>query len=242
MREFRFVTEYEGLKKAIRTRLKSIGDICFDDASMKAFVSEDHEEELAGLIAETVLMDLKSIELDRLSRVFSLCKKDRELLIPLAERYTDDASLYEYAVKAVHECMEEYDTICPEGLLRFRMPLVIEKWAYALERAAEELVFSEERTELFRLMSALFCVYGDAECGGEVRLVLYPDGSGVFSSAEGIRIECSPALEAPVCGILCALSPMRLVVYDMAGIGREGIKRSIRSLMGDRAVFFETGK
>ena len=158
-------------------------------------------------------------------------------MILCSEKYLNDAALLNSAADAVLSSLDDGKSFCPEAVLRFRLPFTADNWAAALDRAAEELCCEEDRAELYRLLGALLALTDD-NSGGEARLVLYPDGSGVFSGRNGLRIECAPAAEAAIAGILCALSPMRLLVYDFAGSGRDGLFRSIRSLLGDRAVFF----
>ena len=221
MREYRFVTEYEGLAP---------GTIRVSDDSLEAFSRE---------LANFVLTELKKPELNRLARIYPVSKAEREKIICLSERLMNDGELFDYAAEAILDCLNECDTICPEGMLRFRMPLVTERWALALESAAEELIFDRERSELLRLLGALFAAFGETGVGGEARLVIYPDGSGVLAFEDGLTVECSRASEAPICAVICALSPTRLTVYDLSGTGRGALKRSIRSLMGERVAFFE---
>lgn len=238
MTDYPFVSEYEGAWEAFKTSSAEYSrSIRFDDERSSFSVDEANMGCFVRVAADFILTYIKKRELERLSGMLPLSASEKKDLPFYAERYLNDTALLDYSEKAVADSMENGKPFCPEGTLRFRMPLIREAWALAVDKAAEELFLEEDRAELYKLAEALISLTSGRE-SGEVRLVLYPDGSGVFSSSDGLRIECSPALDAPVTGILCALSPQRLIVYDVAGNCRGSLLRSIRSILGERAIFF----
>ncbi|MCR5809253.1 MAG: putative sporulation protein YtxC [Clostridiales bacterium] len=146
-----------------------------------------------------------------------------------------EKDLSPYACRETESYLAENDLYVAEGFLRFRLPLVMESWAAAVDRAGEEYAAESEAKELLRILDE-DCPLPENE--STVRLILYGDDSCVLSDGESVRVESTSSKTGLVLPMLMGLRPELLTVYDLSGGKTGGLLHSILSLFGDRTCIF----
>lgn len=182
-------------------------------------------------IAETLLYDLKPLEMARFLNFLPMTLRDKKEILPRAVKLVPDEKHAEYVFNAVKDYIAEENVLIAEGFLRFRLPLLLDEWAIAVDRAGEEHILSEE----YRMLIDYFS-FEDSD--GEANMVLYGDGKIVLSLENGSRIEATGDEDGSILNLLYALDPESIFVYDLSG-GRSGdLIAGIRKHFGRRACFF----
>ena len=148
----------------------------------------------------------------------------------------DDTELIDYVKTKLEALLGETRLIVAEGVLRFRMPLLEESWAAAIDRAGEELLIDREYTELLELLGLISETSGESR--GEVDLILHSDGSCIITDERGQRIECATAEESGLLPLIMGIAPDTIAVYDLTGGKGIRIMQSISAVFGERACFF----
>lgn len=185
----------------------------------------------AKAISETLLYDLKPLEMARILNFLPVSLRDKKEILPRAVKLVPDEKHADYVLNAVKEYMSNENVLIAEGFLRFRLPLLLDEWAIAVDRAGEEHILSEEYCALIDYLSP-------EESDGEANMVLYGDGKIVLSLDNGSRIESTGEEENGILSLLSALDPKSIFVYDLSG-GKSGkLLTGIRMLFGERACFF----
>ena len=104
-------------------------------------VPEGKLQELVLAAAETIIVDLRPFEMERLIKLLPLSGKERLEALPRAVR----ASYRRTDLIEAYDCISEYfieeRQMNVEGFLRFRMPFMLERWAHAADIAGTELIF-----------------------------------------------------------------------------------------------------
>ncbi|MBO4848004.1 MAG: hypothetical protein J5586_02515 [Clostridia bacterium] len=228
-----------GSIEPLMRRLEKAGiDARADDGRIETEVTAGERQAFAEALAGHILKDLKSCELSRLAVLLPVSLRERELILPLASQLADRTDHSGYAAGEITRLLDETRLLIPEGILRFRLPLVLDSWAMALDRAGEELLIDREYTELLMLLGLMTQIGGSGRVNGEVRLILHADGSCVISGGSGQRIECAEADAGELMAILAGIAPERISVYDLTGGKSIGIMHAIRAFFGERASFF----
>lgn len=209
-------------------RLEAYGEKAVKDGSgivvRKSFAA-------AKATAGTIVCDLKPFEMARLMNLLPVPLRYKKEILPKAVRLAHNEGHEDIALKAITEFMQSEELLIAEGFLRFRLPTVLEDWALAVDRAAEEHIIKDEyRT----LLSSLNPVKGE----GEANIVLYGDGDVVISLDSGSRIETTADETDELLSLLSAFDPGGLFVYDLTGGRYRELLSGIRKMFGERALFF----
>ena len=104
-------------------------------------IHEGMLHELVLAAAETIIVDLRPFEMERLIKLMPLTERERLEVLPRAVR----ASYRRSDLIEAYDCVGDYFTterqMNIEGFLRFRMPFMLERWARAADIAGMELIF-----------------------------------------------------------------------------------------------------
>ncbi|MBO4384029.1 MAG: hypothetical protein J5854_01245 [Clostridia bacterium] len=185
----------------------------------------------AKAVAETLYRDLKPLEMARLVNLLPVSLRDKKEILPRAMKLVRDGDHAERVIGSVREFFKEENVLIAEGFLRFRLPLLLEDWALAVDRAGEEQILRDE----YRTLAArLNPVKGE----GEASMVLYGDGKIVLGFENGSRVEASSGDAKEIIALLSELDPGSLFVYDLTGGRDPGLLSVIRRIFGNRACFF----
>ena len=216
--------------------------------SIKAIVDKRTEKAFYRAAAEHTVIDLLPFELKRLTGLIPVSSRAKpELLLRAAEiaqgsgavekgrAYEDDVLCAE---KKLKEHFKENSVLITEGLLRFGLPVVMEKWAMAVDRACEELFFENEYFELLTLMGMVNDIIEPELSRREVSLMLFPDETYTVADDIGRRIEGCRISPACIVSVIISLSPDRLTVYDMTGGNSKKLIRTIGRVFGNRAKIY----
>lgn len=222
----------ELFKKLLMRRLEEAGE-SFSEKGGALLVP--NSAAAAGAISETIVGDLKLPELARLVRLLPVSLREMRAILPRAAALTDDEKLLGYALEAAKEYVRSEKKLIAEGFLRFRLPLVMEAWALAVDRAGEELVIGTEYGALLGMLGETARPEKNAD---ELTLILHGDGSFVISDENGCRIESASTHGPALLLLLAGLGPERLRVFDLSGGSSQSVLIGIRSIFGARACFF----
>lgn len=222
----------------IKRRLEEHGIACLNvqEGAVLANTSEDNRGELALAAAELIIIDLRPFEMERLIKQMPFSEAEAEAILPRALKLSYRKEDLKEAYVLLNEFLASSRLVVAEGFLRFRMPLMLERWASSADRAGTELLMRREYSELFMLSAAIGKETRRA-CT-EVSLIVFSDSSCTLSDDSGCSIECACIDESFMLSLLRSLSPMKLFVYDLSGEGTDDLLSEVRSYFGDRAVIF----
>ncbi len=98
-------------------------------------------EKTAEAAASFILSDMRPLELIRLSELLPKELRDDGRIVLRAEELTRGCAELRRVSEAAFAYMEQWEELIIEGFLRFRLKFLLDEWAAALDRAAEELSF-----------------------------------------------------------------------------------------------------
>lgn len=95
----------------------------------------------AACAADLIVTDVRPLELIRLAELLPKDLREDGRVVVRAEELTRGAQDSLRAVSCILAYMEEEREMIIEGFLRFRLQYLLDEWAAALDRAAEEISF-----------------------------------------------------------------------------------------------------
>lgn len=221
-----------------RAECAGVGAVRTDDPAAVSFRAEDTEE-MVEVIARHIIDDVRPFEMRRLTCLLPLENSERDELLPIAISLSSRKDHFSYVRSALSDHFETNRLLVTEGIVRFRMPALIEYWAACVDRAGEELLLGNSYSELFRILGLVSELGATDPKSLDMCLILHNDGSFVLTDENGCRIESSNCEINSLMGLLTGLGPAMLSVYDLTRGASDAVLRAIKSLFGDRARFFK---
>lgn len=125
---------------ARRLKLRGIGSVMRNGT----LFFEAETDEACGVLTECILHDLKPLETARFINYLPISLRDKRRILPRAVELFDEERYKDYTRLKLLEYLSENNNIAPEGFLRFRLPLVMEELALAVDTAAYELFIDRD--------------------------------------------------------------------------------------------------
>jgi hypothetical protein len=198
---------------------------------------EELSEEFLRAVSETLERDLMRPEMKRLLRLIPVDAGTASEALPRAARAASAQGGSESVFKALREYLSENRLLIAEGFLRFRAPFLLNSWAAALDRAAGEVAAIREREGFLALLGIARELGAERE-RGDVRLVIYEDGSWTLTDPGVCFLESDTLSSSELLPMLVSLAPDRLEVYDLTEGGCASLIGKIAELFGRRARIF----
>lgn len=218
--------------KLLSKRLKVRGERFLVKGSS---VLTDRSPAAAGAISDALLRDVKPLELARLTSLLPVSLREKRAVLPRALELTGSEKHSAYVLERVFDYIGTEKKLIAEGFLRFRLPLVIEDWALAVDRAGEELLL---RNEYMELVGAFRTEDGSGE--NPLTVVLDFSGEAVIRDERGLYIEAPRTDGMSLVPLLLSLAPSSLTVYDLTGGRERELLLGIRAVFGERVKFYIT--
>lgn len=201
-------------------------------AESQLTVRIEDEAELAPFaraLGALMALDLRYFEIAKAVEAlpFSVDEKRQILSRALTLTATPDT---ESVFERVLDYLRENSRINLNGFLRFRLRDIVESLHAAVDIAAEEFILFEEYDELMQLLG-LFSDIRPAD-GGEINVMLRPDGSCTVTDGKTLRIDCAPNNNEGVLSLLTGMAPSCVTILDFSGGACEKLCRAICLLFG----------
>jgi len=220
--------ETEAAKDRIRIRLRKEGDMAILTEGIYDLLYRD----LPCLLMAERIGELP-VDPGEKRRILAFAiQKLRELKAEPEERKRILSDLKEHFSK--------YDHLDLWGYLRFRMRKEQENWEILVLESAQETLLRCQCREILRLFYETAHIYPPH--GGEIYLVLNPDGSCTLTDDLDSRIRFEDPESGSLLNALLGLSPTRITIYDLSGgdgeLG-ESLARSLLCVFPDRVHYFK---
>lgn len=138
--------------------------------------------------------------------------------------------------EALTEYFKENESLVIEGFIMFRMQSTREIWERCVEKAAEDSILLMGQSELAALLYEIIKMC----CGSEIVLILRDDGTCTIIDAQEKHIDYPKESCDNVLGMLCAMSPDTVTVYDMANGKQEKLLAAVSRLFGEKVRVYKT--
>lgn len=187
---------------------------------------------LSNALSELILIDLRHLEIARITNALPFTLEEKRRLLPLALKSSIQYSDYKKTAEEIYDYLKENDLLIAEGYMRFRMQDVMETWSVCVDAAAEEQLLHEEYMELMRLLGMFVDLRAPATSA--VTIILHPDGSSTITDENDVRIDCAEGNDGGVLSMLIGMAPEKIYLYDLSRGRNSSLKESIKTLFGAR--------
>lgn len=187
-------------------------------------------------VAELLLMDLAQFEIAYMVNALPLTLEEKKAVLPEAIYRARRAAGLEKLQGELMDYFEGGSHLPLEGYMRFRMKDYRGQWERCVYAAADELLLSDEYTELLKVLSAFVRLRSSG--ADEVYVILNPDGSCTFTDDNDVRIDYEQCSEEGIMSVLVGLSPERITVYDLSGGRSAALYNDLIRVFDDRIRFF----
>lgn len=209
--------------------------------SVKIGFTQELEDLLISILADFTLNMIRPGELARFAELMPVDSRAGEAVVSRALSRLNETELLDSQKSIIaHELgsyLKDHSMVNAEGFVRFRLPLVIEQWAMAVDSAAGELLSLIGAAEAVPLFVSMLSPFSRGS-QKELTVLLFCGGSCSVYSQNGSSACFDNCSEETLLLFIASLVPSLITVFDLTK-GDSALPSLLQRVFGNRAVLFK---